>query len=112
MVYRGYWSCWQDVERDFQLAKGSVAPDRVLLAAYDESDAGYDGYADVVYRIGDRYFRVQAAHCSCYGLEGQWEAEEYSREEFLGALSRDMFFFCGESAEVREELRQLVSEGV
>lgn len=111
MVYGGWFGSWQDVERYFELESGSVVPDQVYLAVYDESDAGYDGYADVVYRIGDRYFRVQGSHCSCYGLEGQWEPEEYSREEFLGALSRDMHFWCGESAEVRAELRQLISEG-
>lgn len=111
MVYRGWFESWEDVLRHFEVEAGSVVPDQVYLAAYDESEAGYDGYADVVYRIGDRYFRVQASHCSCYGLEGQWEPEEYSREEFLGALERDMHFWCGESAEVREELRKLISEG-
>ena len=105
MIYGGWFESWQDVERYFELEAGSVVPDRVYLAAYDESDAGYDGYADVVYRIGDRYFRVQASHCSCYGLEDQWAPEEYSREPILEAVQRLGQFYFSENA---EEARALV----
>jgi hypothetical protein len=102
-MYYGDFQSWHDVCREFQVEVPE--PDEVLLALYDQP--AYEGYADVIYRVGDRYFWVTASHCSCYGLEGQWEPEEYSRDLLRGALERGLQFYSledGEGARLRQSL--------
>jgi len=44
----------------------------------------YSGSADVLYRDGNTYFYVSGSHCSCYGLEDNWEPEAYTLETLIG----------------------------
>ena len=46
----------------------------VIYASYDCE--GYEGSADVVFVNNGKFFTVSGSHCSCYGLEDQWEPEE------------------------------------
>jgi hypothetical protein len=48
-----------------------------IFALYNEVD-GYDGDAKVVFMDGGKLYMVSGSHCSCAGLEGQWEPEEIS----------------------------------
>jgi len=49
----------------------------VLLAYYEYED--YSGSAFVLYQDAEgKLFEVNGGHCSCYGLEEQWDAEETS----------------------------------
>lgn len=48
----------------------------ILYACYDSYD--YEGYAHVIFRKDGKVYEVNGSHCSCYGLEGQWEPEETS----------------------------------
>jgi hypothetical protein len=50
----------------------------ILLAAYDID--GYEGSAFVLFEKDGKLYEVNGGHCSCYGLEGQWEPEETSVE--------------------------------
>lgn len=34
------------------------------------------------------FFNVSGSHCSCYGLEGQWDEEYYTYEEMVACLQR------------------------
>ena len=44
---------------------------------------GYDEAKDVfIYNSG--------SHCSCYGLEGQWDVEEYTYEELIAFVQRQV----------------------
>jgi hypothetical protein len=52
-----------------------------LFAAYTYED--YSGSAFVLFRKDGKLFEVNGSHCSCYGLEGQWEPEETSKEALL-----------------------------
>jgi hypothetical protein len=58
----------------------------VLLAFYDTPS--YEGYALVIYRNGDTYYSVSGSHCSCYGLEGQWEPTDYTKDVLAGLVER------------------------
>ena len=51
----------------------------ILLAYYSYED--YSGTAFVLYRKFGELFEVNGGHCSCYGLEGQWEPEKTSIKE-------------------------------
>lgn len=101
-VYFGDFESWADVCRWF--AEDVVEPDEVLLALYDMD--GYEGYADVIYRVGERYYWAHGSHCSCYGLEDQWSPEEYSAEQLIEALRRGRHFYWSgdESAARRDEV--------
>ena len=46
----------------------------ILFAWYEYED--YNGNAYVLFERGGKLFEVHGGHCSCYGLEGQWEPEE------------------------------------
>ena len=76
---------WVEVQEEFKI--DTPEPEEVLLAVYDLHC--YEGYAVVFYREGDKYFEVQGSHCSCYGLEGQWDVEECGdKKMFIKALQR------------------------
>lgn len=71
---------WDSVEgmlRSFgedPTAHGLPTEEEVLLAYYTYED--YSGSAFVLYQKDGKLFEVHGSHCSCYGLEGQWEPEE------------------------------------
>ena len=59
---------------------------RILLASYSYED--YNGEAYVLFKSGRKLREVQAAHCSCYGLEGQWEPTDVTKQDLLYRLNR------------------------
>lgn len=83
-MYLHDWSEKRDLVRDFtgfyhdnEIDKAVPAYDHVdvLLASY--SYENYSGDAFVLYRDtrDGKLYEVHGSHCSCYGLEGQWEPE-------------------------------------
>lgn len=50
----------------------------ILFATYGEDN--YSGDAWVLFEESGRLYEVNGSHCSCYGLEGQWEPEETTLE--------------------------------
>ena len=96
-IYDGF-NDWQDVannfykgyvydEKDAQEAlKAIPEPEEVIVAAY--SCESYEGSAYVVYRNGNKFYSVEGGHCSCYGLEDQWNPEEYDAVTFLAVLEQ------------------------
>lgn len=100
-AYRNEFSSWADVVSNFseghpgfqwgssvKSIKGAPAeePEEVLWADYEAE--GYEGSALVIYRQGNKVFEVSGSHCSCYGLEGQWEPEEYDLATFVAAVEK------------------------
>ncbi len=59
-----------DVFGAFCVSEEQSAGVEILYAWYDTS-YDYEGYAHVI-------FRKDGSHCSCMGLEDQWEPEETS----------------------------------
>ena len=64
----------EDMLSQFEVGDASTVDDtHVLFASYAYED--YNGYAIVLFRSlsdGELYC-VEGSHCSCNGLEGQWE---------------------------------------
>jgi len=87
---------WSDVRREFDMT--DAEPEQVIYASYEYEN--YSGYADVLYRNGESYFYASGSHCSCYGLEGQWEPEEVSREALLGQVDRANYGFFKDKADL------------
>lgn len=109
---------WRNVqmweENKSKLAKALASPEwvciEVLLASY--SYENYSGSAFVLFRRDGKLYEVNASHCSCYGVEGQWQPEETTKEALMirldkGTLGGDDY--CGNefAAELREVLASL-----
>lgn len=56
----------------------------VLLASYGNEN--YSGDAFVLFKKDGKLYEVNASHCSCYGLEGQWDPEETTIESLMHRL--------------------------
>ena len=94
-MYLGDFDCKQDVERSFELEAGDLRDVFILLAWY--GGGCYDGSAFVLFEHRGKLYEVNGGHCSCYGLEGQWDPEETTAEAIAhrienGQLGQDSYF--------------------
>lgn len=60
-----------------------------VLAYYDYEC--YEGTAYVLYLKDGVWYEVDGSHCSCYGLEGQWEPQETNVEALKLRLATGSF---------------------
>lgn len=74
MTYFGKWESKEDVAAFFDIELQEIEDCEIIFAEYIDED--YVGNAFVLYRKDKRLYEVNGNHCSCYGLEGQWEPEE------------------------------------
>lgn len=80
----------------------------VLLASYGSE--GYEGSAFVLFRKDGRLYEVHGGHCSCYGLEGQWEPEETSPLALMFRIEKGGLGDCEYSGnKFVNELRQVIA---
>lgn len=70
-LYLADFSSREDMFNNFAQPDGG---ENIIFAHYEPGD--YSGDAFVLYEQNGEYFEVHGAHCSCYGLEGQWEPEK------------------------------------
>lgn len=82
--YLGGFSGKGDVEKEFKVAIGEDI--EIAIAAYGFGD--YEGSAFVLYEQGGKLYEVNGSHCSCFGLEGQWEPEETDRESLRHRMEK------------------------
>lgn len=104
-IYLGNWSDKKDVENNF----GVKLNDRVhiIVACYEYGD--YEGYAFVLYKEGRKLYEVHGSHCSCYGLEDQWDPEETTLKEIRHRVKEGNLgcYMGGHEGEVLKELENL-----
>lgn len=67
---------WNRVVAEFAITGSETVEPDAVFATYERPP--YEGYALVAYRRGDKAYLVEGSHCSCFGLEGQWEPTEYA----------------------------------
>ena len=84
--YFGFQS-WDDVMAQFEVAASDTLPEPVFVWAIYNM-ASYEGDAVVVYATNDQWFMAHGAHCSCYGLEGQWSAEPFNPELYFSGREK------------------------
>jgi predicted nucleic acid-binding Zn finger protein len=108
-VYKEGWSEWNDLRRNFSQTYGELAkeipekePSKVF-AVYD--DGGYEGSALVIYVEKRKFYIVEASHCSCYGLEGQWEPTVHEKVELKKMLTASYGLFHRYSKEISEWMK-------
>jgi len=110
-MVRNFTGFYQD--KDIDHAMSAYDHVDVLLASY--SYENYSGDAFVLYRDtrDGKLYEVHGSHCSCYGLEGQWEPEACDLQSLRhrlteGSLGKDGAWsgnvFAKELAEVLKGL--------
>lgn len=114
-VYLNDWKdgCLAEISSEFETEPAQMEGVEILLASYHYEH--YEGDAFVLFRKGEALYEVNAGHCSCYGLEGQWEPEETTIQALrhrlqhgnLGTGWRDDNRFAKELSEVLDQLDQL-----
>ena len=102
-VYIDGWNGLEDMLIDFEIEASALEGFNIIVAAYDTSGS-YSGDAFVLLEKEGKYYEVNGAHCSCYGLEGQFNLEE-SAEEAL-KFRYDSDFSYGGFAMAKETLKQ------
>ncbi len=90
-MYLNNWKSLDDMKDDFWPDYGEELKDEldgasVLLASY--GTPSYEGYAFVLFERDGKLFEVNASHCSCYGVEGQWKPEETTVEALLHRVEK------------------------
>lgn len=108
------WSHYREDDATTVEDKPKFAGVELLLASYGTPE--YEGYAFVLFRREGKLFEVNGAHCSCYGLEGQWEPEETSIAALLhrldhGKLGDGSYDENPFAPELRALLAKLFAEG-
>jgi hypothetical protein len=81
--YHNNFSNWADVFNAFEKPCPEKEP-RHVFASYSYED--YTGSALVIVSNGRKFDVVEGAHCSCYGLEGQWAPTTHTRREIRKML--------------------------
>lgn len=62
---------------------------KILMAWYDQD--AYDGSAFVLFDRNGQLYEVHGSHCSCYGLEDQWDPEETSTDALMHHMDQGYF---------------------
>jgi hypothetical protein len=95
-VFLNDWSDQEDVLSDFDgerwewKSEKKVQRDiKILFASYGHEN--YSGDAWVLFEQDGKLYEVSGSHCSCYGLEGQWNPEEVVLEELEHRLLKGTF---------------------
>jgi hypothetical protein len=91
-----FLNCFEDKENvlnEFSEDIKDHGNTNILFASYGCDN--YEGEAFVLFEKEGKLYEVNGSHCSCYGLEDQWEPEEVLLEELEHRLLSGTF---GENA--------------
>ena len=80
---------WIEKKQKMDVAVKQYENTKILFATY--GNAAYEGDAWVLFSENNELFEVNGEHCSCYGLEGQWEKEPVVLEELKNRLEKGTF---------------------
>jgi hypothetical protein len=85
-IYLNLFEKEEDVLMAYCPPEGATDGVTIHLAWYKDED--YQGDSIVIFEKDGQLFEVVGSHCSCYGLEGQWEPHEISWND----LSKDAWY--------------------
>lgn len=80
---------WIEKKRQMDIALEKHKNNNILFASY--GCANYSGDAWVLLEKEGVLYEVNGGHCSCYGLEGQWNPEEVVLKELENRLVNGEF---------------------
>ena len=76
-----YFNGFEDkkaIAEQFEIDISELESCNIVFAAY--TCESYEGSALILFEKNDKLYEVSGSHCSCNGLEGQWQPEETSLE--------------------------------
>jgi hypothetical protein len=91
-VFLGIFKNEEEVKDNFSVNNKDFKGVKILFAQYYYED--YSGSAFVLFKKGHKYYEVNGSHCSCFGLEGQWEPEEVLMKELINRAKINSNEFC------------------
>lgn len=94
-----------DIIYQYQAPADALNGATIYLAWYGYGD--YEGSSLVVFEKDGKLYEVNGSHCSCYGLDGQWEPEETS---WAALATRQISGYYDGSAEAQAELDSVVKQ--
>jgi hypothetical protein len=109
-----YLHDWEEGERgggknalisDFRITEADLDGAEILVAAYTYED--YSGEAYVLFKRDGKLYEVYGSHCSCFGLEYQWEPEEATKEAILHRLDNGTW---GEEDKIADHVRAVLNK--
>lgn len=98
----GHWSNEADVAREF--ADDAVLDYNIIVAGYFYEC--YEGNAYVLAEKDGKLFEVSGGHCSCYGLEGQWEPGEITPAYLRNRAAKGSFCHGEDSESVLAAIKE------
>lgn len=107
-MFYGEWSNSKEVFSAFKADADDRKDAKIIFAHYTYED--YSGNAFVLFTRNGKLYEVNGSHCSCYGLEGQWEPEETNVEALQHRIRKGTLgkFYDGYyKKEIRESLKNL-----
>ncbi len=85
-VYEEDFHDWIGLCRSFGIDPLREPEPNLVFARYAD-DGNCGGLADVAFCRDGNWFYVCASHCSCYGLEDQWDPEQFDPLVYFDALA-------------------------
>jgi hypothetical protein len=117
-VGKYYWS--GDGPSEDEIAKRREALDKRFVLLY--GDYTYEDYSGDAYVLGydkqeKKFFEVHGSHCSCYGLEDQWDVEYCSLEELEQLIARrfkerEKYSYCSRAANCSTEFENWLKKAM
>jgi hypothetical protein len=109
IMYHGTFENQADICNSFEIDSSDLQDCEILFAAYE---GDYECEALVVFRRNNKLYEVNGLHCSCYGLEGQWEPEETTAEALRHRIEKGTlgYFLGGYTGDFSVMLDQLSRE--
>lgn len=107
----GYAGYAYDEDGNFRKSKvkppsGMPPKSDILIACYEYES--YSGSCFVLFQTADKLYLVSGGHCSCNGLEGQWDPSPTTWE----ALAKWNFDHHVYSTEAEETMRKLIAKNL
>ncbi|MFW6008491.1 MAG: hypothetical protein ACOCP8_04415 [archaeon] len=79
----------KSIAQDFSIRPSEFQGVDIVFASYTYEY--YEGDAFVLFIKDGKLYEVNGGHCSCYGLESQWEPEETSLEAIRFRIKNGSF---------------------
>lgn len=109
---------YQNEERDSNYNRIPVKMPETLhifFSHYKYEDYSGSGYLWGYNEETDTFFYNSGSHCSCYGLEGQWDMEDHTYEEMVAVIERqiaennpDSYYYSQEEHDARVYLLKFI----
>ena len=94
---------------DFSINRSYIDGCKIIFAAYTYED--YIGEAFVLFKENGVLYEVNGSHCSCYGLENQWNPEE-TNFEVLKMRFQPGYLFKGFKNELMKVIKEMEMDEV